>query len=215
MNPTSSTALKWTALASMVIDHLRYIYTDVPLLHDIGRLAYPIFAFVLASNLYRVKAAGDLAALDRTGWRLLAFGALAQPASMVLHGGWMPLNIMFTMALSVLLLRTGALGAMLAFIVLGAFPEYRWGGQLFFLASFYLCGAMATRQRVELAACLWLAGFTLLAWNAHNLWVYAALPVILAAQQWQPGFELPRMKHFFYAFYPVHLSLLAAWAWIR
>jgi hypothetical protein len=45
-------AIKWIAMATMVIDHFRFIYHDVPWLFSIGRIAFPLFCLVIAVHIY-------------------------------------------------------------------------------------------------------------------------------------------------------------------
>ena len=46
--------LKWLALLSMVLDHLRYVGWQVDGLYVPGRLAFPWFCLAMAANLARV-----------------------------------------------------------------------------------------------------------------------------------------------------------------
>lgn len=85
-------ALKWLGLVLMTLDHVnKYaLHERVPALFYAGRLAMPIFAFVLAFNLARP---GRLAsgAYGRVALRLGAFGALASAPFVALDGlawGW-------------------------------------------------------------------------------------------------------------------------------
>jgi hypothetical protein len=48
--------LKWLALLSMVLDHLRYVGYSVDLLYVPGRLAFPWFCLAMAANLARAPA---------------------------------------------------------------------------------------------------------------------------------------------------------------
>jgi hypothetical protein len=89
-------ALKWLALVLMTGDHVnKYLLNGtVPALFDAGRLAMPIFAFVLAYNLARP---GNLerGVYRRTITRLGLFGVVSTPICIALGGllyGWWPLN---------------------------------------------------------------------------------------------------------------------------
>jgi hypothetical protein len=46
-------ALKWLALVLMTIDHINHFIfkMQIPVMSDLGRLAMPLFGFVLAYNL--------------------------------------------------------------------------------------------------------------------------------------------------------------------
>ncbi|MDV7876609.1 TraX family protein [Pseudomonas aeruginosa] len=45
--------IKWLAIASMVIDHLRYLWPTADGLFIVGRLAFPLFCLVIAANVVR------------------------------------------------------------------------------------------------------------------------------------------------------------------
>ena len=92
-------ALKWLALLLMVADHInKYLLHDAShTLFQCGRIAMPLFVFVLAYNLARPNSFKS-GAQTRTMKRLVLFGFLATPPFMALGGllaGWWPLNILF------------------------------------------------------------------------------------------------------------------------
>ena len=94
-------ALKWLALLLMVVDHAnKYLLLDAsPTLFNGGRIAMPLFVFVLAYNLARPDAY-KRGAHKRTMKRLALFGLLATPPFIALGGllaGWWPLNILFAL----------------------------------------------------------------------------------------------------------------------
>ena len=47
--------LKWLALLSMVLDHLRYVGLNLDGLYVPGRLAFPLFCLAIAANLHRAR----------------------------------------------------------------------------------------------------------------------------------------------------------------
>lgn len=49
--------LKWLAMLSMVLDHLRYVGWSVDFLYVPGRFAFPRFCLAIAVNLSRRSAA--------------------------------------------------------------------------------------------------------------------------------------------------------------
>ena len=71
-------ALKWIALALMTGDHVnKYLFNGtLPFLFEAGRLALPLFVFVLGYNLAR-PGAFERGAYTRTMKRLAVFGAVA------------------------------------------------------------------------------------------------------------------------------------------
>jgi hypothetical protein len=89
-------ALKWAALALMLLDHVNtFLYNrSLPGAYEAGRWVAPVFAFVLAYNLARPDAL-QLGIHLRVMRRLALYGVLAAPPFMALIGRWWPLNILF------------------------------------------------------------------------------------------------------------------------
>ena len=120
-------ALKWIALLLMTGDHVnKYLFNaTLPVLFEAGRIALPLFIFVLAYNLARpgVMARG---AYDRTMKRLALFGAVASAPFIALGGlasGWWPLNVLFTLLViagTLLLIGILSCGVLLPLSGLGA-----------------------------------------------------------------------------------------------
>lgn len=98
-------ALKWLAVITMTLDHAnKLLYDfDYPVMFWLGRLAFPLFAFLIAYNLVvrEVKPTRYL-------WPLLVFALATQPLSMWV---WKDRdgNILFTLYLGVLYLGLHAL----------------------------------------------------------------------------------------------------------
>lgn len=206
-------ALKWLALVSMTLDHANKYLFDGALqgASEIGRLAMPLFGFVLAYNLARpnIRLHG---VHIRVMARLAVFGLFATPFYVALGdlaGGWWPLNIMFTLLVAtgmVFLAEKGgpvrAMSVTVLFLVGGAFVDYGWFGLAFCLTAWWYCRAPGW---LTLAA--WLAASTVLCLVSDNLWVLAALPIIFVAPH--VALRVPRFQYAFYLYYPVHLAVLA------
>jgi hypothetical protein len=138
-------ALKWLALALMTGDHVnKYLFNaTLPVLFEAGRVALPLFVFVLAYNLARPGTL-ERGVYGRTMSRLAVFGALASVPFVALGGlyaGWWPLNVMFTLlvvtATAYLVERGGKLhlaAAGVVFLVGGSSVEYWWPAVAFGLA---------------------------------------------------------------------------------
>lgn len=207
-------AVKWFALVLMTLDHVnKYLFAHkLPACFELGRLAMPLFVFVLAYNLARP---GSLAAGAhwRTGKRLAVYGAIACVPYMALGtvlGGWWPLNIMFALlaatAMYGLIEHGGRLQTTLAvavFAVAGALVEYWWPALLLALACWLYCKRPTAGRLAGLVAS------TALLWAVNqNLWALAALPVMLLAPR--VTLRMQRVPHVFYVYYPAHLALI--WA---
>lgn len=99
-------ALKWIALVAMVADHVdRHLAAGaLGWSPTVGRLAMPLFVFVLAANLVGSSPAdaAGMPALRRTALRMLVAGAAAVVPTWIMMGRqWWPQNIMFALALCV------------------------------------------------------------------------------------------------------------------
>lgn len=205
----SLVALKWIALLLMTGDHInKYLFNEtLPYLFELGRLAAPLFGFVLAYNLGRPGALKS-EAYQRTTWRLLIAGVLSTPAFIGLGGllgGVYPLNIMFmlfTATAAMLQLDRGKRVIALAIIVTGgALVEFWWPAVGFCVAVWAYRRSPSWRALILAVACcalLWIIN--------RDFWAMAALPVIVAVAL--VNVRLPRLKWFFYAFYPLHLYVL-------
>ena len=205
-------ALKWLALLLMVADHInKYLLHDAShMLFNAGRVAMPIFVFVLAYNLARPDAYQH-GAHSRTMKRLALFGLLATPPFVALGGllaGWWPLNILFallSMAAIIYFLEQqtiwGYLIACAVFIVGGSSVEFWWPVLAFGIALWWYC---KTPQIVPLIMAM--VALLLLRIINGNYWAFAALPILIASTA--VTIPVPRYQWLFYYFYPTHLTLL-------
>lgn len=107
--------LKWLALLSMLLDHLRYVGWSLDLLYVPGRLAFPWFCLALAVNVARTGAASQ----QGTGqWRYLGWLLLFSLLSEVPYRLYIPfpdtLNVLPTLVLGLLVARAWQQGGGLA-----------------------------------------------------------------------------------------------------
>lgn len=205
-------ALKWIGLATMLGDHVdKVLFGGQPSwLGAAGRVAFPLFALVFGYNLARDDA-GWRGTYRRVLWRLLLFGVLAFPFSVLAFQRWdlLPLNILFTLALGLGLVwcirrndRVAALLAPVLFLGGGLLVEFSWPGLMLVVACW------ACFDRPGIAAWLGaLASLALLFLVNANLYALLAVPVAWLAIRFAP--ELPRHRWVFYVFYPAHLAVLA------
>lgn len=207
-------ALKWLGLALMTLDHVnKYLWHDSQAwAFAAGRLTMPLFGFVLAYNLARP---GSLASglHSRVAVRIAAWGLVASAPFLALGGlvqGWWPLNIMFMLLAATVLVYLAERGglariamAVAVFLVAGAFVEFFWYGLAFVVLSWAYCRTRAAWSLVGMV----LAAFSLVMVNG-NLWAMLVLPLLLAAPRL--GLLVPRVRHLFYVYYPLHLAVLLA-----
>lgn len=205
-------ALKWIALVLMTGDHVnKYLFNaTLPVLFEAGRVALPLFIFVLAYNLARPDVMAR-EAYGRTMKRLALFGAVASVPFIALGGlasGWWPLNVLFTLfviAGTLLLVEKGGAGtwivAGILFLLGGSSVEYWWPAVALGLAVWWHCKRPSW----------WSAGAAMLAcvalWPVNgNLWALGAGPLVLIASRVE--LHMPRLRWAFYAYYPLHLAAL-------
>ncbi|MDP9912487.1 hypothetical protein J2W27_004613 [Variovorax boronicumulans] len=202
-------ALKWIGLLLMTGDHVNkyLLHGASPTLYALGRMAMPLFGFVLMANLARPGAFTAGVHL-RVMKRLAIFALLATPAFVQLVGWW-PLNILATLWLAAWIVwllergsRTARSTAAVAFLVGGAVVEFWWPALLCCLAAWAFL-----RRPGGLQLLLWVLTTASLAAVNGNFAAVAVLPLIWGAGR--VDIVLPRSRRVFYVFYPAHLSLIA------
>ena len=218
--------LKWLALLSMVLDHLRYVGYSIDLLYVPGRLAFPWFCLAMAANVARKPAQASGGQWRYLGW-LLLFSAASEIPYRLFIPNPDTLNVLPTLALGLLVARGWQLPTLPSrLLAIGALV----------LAAFF-------SQRLMFGFFGVLLPLVLL-WVIHRPWYFALLPgfVCLAANQWQvlyysvrlgnhvamaatatcliaPWLGLfllrhardvkpPPMRRWAYALYPVHFLML-------
>lgn len=234
----SAFCLRTLACALMLADHIGY-RLGLPLLRAAGRLAFPIFAFLIANGLRHT------ADWRRYLLRLAVLAVLSQvPFSLCLYGAvWYPkLNVFVTLALGLLCLHLDDLArqkpwelTLLAvmFLLCAALERalpYDYGVRGVFIIVLFGRVDWAT-GRGRLAAVvgflalyyirLWIPVFSgdallpLLSQRWMELPALLALP-LLVCYNGAPGFRpeghvgRKALQYSFYIFYPAHL--LALWA---
>ncbi|MHC8388882.1 TraX family protein [Pseudomonas sp. MDT2-39-1] len=96
--------LKWLALLSMVLDHLRYVGYSVDILYVPGRLAFPWFCLAMAANLARPRAVTTDGQGRYLGW-LLLFSTISEIPYRMYIPDPNTLNVLPSLALGLLVAR--------------------------------------------------------------------------------------------------------------
>ena len=96
--------LKWLALLSMVLDHLRYVGWPLDVLYVPGRLAVPWFCLAMAVNLARTPTAPTGGQWRYLGW-LLLFSLVSEIPYRLFIPDPDVLNVLPTLALGLLVAR--------------------------------------------------------------------------------------------------------------
>ncbi len=209
----SSNALKVIAILAMLADHIGFLFFPDQLWWRIaGRLAFPLFAFLIAEGFERTSN------VARYGKRLILFAAISQlPYSLVLAAVNTPqtLNIFFTLSAGLLALALlkqlpykRSVPLVLGIIVLAQSLNFDYGayGILTILASHLFIHRRTVGVVVLLSLPLFSALYLALA-GAIPIQFFALFTVpLIALYRGARGMHLPRAL--FYWFYPVHLFAL-------
>lgn len=93
----SALILKIVACVTMLLDHIGYRLYTIPGLREIGRISFPIFAYMIASGASKTRN------IYRYILRLLCFGVITEYVyDLYFFGKWTSdkFNVMFTLALA-------------------------------------------------------------------------------------------------------------------
>ena len=218
--------VKWTAIVTMVADHLRYLWPGADGLFVLGRLAFPLFCLAIAVNLGRnpVQHWTSRANLRYLGW-MLAFALLSEVPYRWLDNGSQTFSVMPTLLLGLLVAwgvqhrqwAARCLGLASAVLATVYSPLLMYGLPGVLLPAAWL---VARRQ----GGLAWaLVGLLAMAGNLTNSWLRqhplapmtlytlasAALAVPLGCLllQARAGW-VPKVGRWGYFFYPAHLVLL-------
>lgn len=199
MTSSAREVLKWMAVILMTGDHVAKVIHGgyVPVLSESGRVAFPLFALVMAYNL-----AQQGADVGKSVRRLGMWGVIAQPVHALVFGYWLPLNILLTFSLcaGAIYLAGQRRWIALAFAAaaLPLFVDYQWAGVGFVLLAW--C-AFKWRQFWPLVP-----AFGAICWFNGNLWALAAIPVVLGLSR--VTWPVPRGRWAFYGYYVMHLACI-------
>ena len=205
--------LKWLAIITMTIDHVgAVLYPDVQILRFVGRLAFPLFAYLLILGMENTRNFRNYAL------RLFAFALVSQVPFFLAIGNapFEMFNIFFTLALGLVFVHFFKKSSILAFIPLlipfAINVDYGIYGITLIACMEFL------RKNTKLGAalvvglnCLFLFPF-----NSQFLSL-AALPFIILhnngslsiIKDYTQDYKIPLWrKYFFYVYYPFHLTLL-------
>lgn len=220
--------LKWLAMLSMVLDHLRYVGWSLDMLYVPGRLAFPWFCLAIAVNLSRRDATQVAPGVQwrYLGW-LFGFAALSEIPYRLFMADATTLNVMPTLLLGLVIAqgwqhrnpttRVMALVAMLIAVLFQKMLMFGFPGVLLPL----VCLLVVRRP-------LWCAVFPAGFCVAGNAW-----PEMFAGAAWgdpvsigaliacllapllgmallrrKVAFNIWPMRRWAYAIYPLHFLLL-------
>ena len=220
----SSNALKLTACVCMAVDHIGIVFMDNnDIMRAVGRLAFPVFAFLLVQGLLRTSD------VRRYLLRLGIFAVVSEiPFDLAMHDTiWYPgaQNIFFTLTAGLFAIYAmdsrGPIGRWKVEIVLAAallaeFLRFDYGMAgvgiivMFYLiekersgADAYTLAYFNKKQNIEIVVLSSLVYILCLGMNQ----LYALLAMI-PVNMYSGERGRMRLKYFFYLFYPLHLLLI-------
>lgn len=206
--------LKLIALTSMIIDHYGAIFqSDVNIYRIIGRLAFPIYAFLLVEGYTHTKN------VKKYANRLLLFAIVSElPFDLAFYGklGFTHQNIFFTLFIGLVLMylldnkegkynfNNNVLIIGAAFIALLTSVDYSFVGIIYILTFYYTKNHPKPKRIYNQVLIIFLTNLFLLGFRQQ--FALLALPLIY----FYNGNLGPKNKYlqvFFYAAYPLHLII--------
>ncbi len=205
--------LKWIAIITMTIDHVgAVLFPEFEVLRLIGRLSFPLFAYLLILGLENTRNARNYFT------RLFIFALISQvPFYLAIGIGPLEhLNIFFTLSFGLMFVYYFKKNSIIAFvpIVLSILLNFDYS-----IYGIVMIGCMyILTGNIKLGTILLvlLNGLFLVPWNSQFLSLLA-LPLIILHQNGlltktkdvDKEFKIPFWrKYFFYVYYPLHLAIL-------
>lgn len=205
----SSLILKMIALITMIIDHYGAIFhSDVIIYRIIGRIAFPIYCFLLIEGYLHTSD------VKRYAKRLLIFAFISEiPFDLAFFGGpyWYHQNIFFTLFIGLIAVhminRNENNNFKNILIIFGASilasilsTDYGSTGIIYIIAFYY------TRKNNLMFGLLPAAAILLTGIGSIQQYALASLPV-LYFYNGRPGLKNKVLQIGFYAAYPLHLMI--------
>ena len=211
----SSFVLKIIAVISMLIDHSGYlIFNGFSFMNYIGRLAFPIFAFLITEGYTHTSN------LKKYFLRLLIFAVISQiPFMLLFPSSSFSLNILFTLALGLLAitvygkLNNKVLGVLFVALcaVLAHFLnfDYGWFG-IAIIFIFYIFKNKKPYMNILFSVTTFINYMYYFAKTLRTeyLLILLCCNLSLIPINLYNGKKGKNIKYFLYVFYPLHLIVL-------
>ena len=201
------------AIITMSIDHIgAVLYPEFRFLRWIGRLAFPIFAYLLVLGLQNTRN------IKKYFIRLFVFSLISQ-VPFFLAIGYEPfesLNIFFTLSFGLLFVYYFKKGSVIAFVPMFASLVLPFDYGIYGIALIGSMYMLTKNTKFGLLLVVLLNALFLVSWNSQFLAI-AAIPLILLHKngslrtkiETNEDYRFPVWrKYFFYVYYPLHLSIL-------
>lgn len=221
MPPKRNDLLKLIAVCTMTIDHVGALFfPGVSIFRMIGRLAFPIFAYLVARGFERTRDKNKY--LLRMGFFALLTLWPFYEFSMILTGDPAYQNVLFTFFFALVTLRFLEMRQYILGFLLGIAPilllewagitmDYGWYG-VGVVVLFYLLKEPGAQVIGLFGLTLGYQVLRLLPQGVPLLWVLGHIQllcvfsVFFIHRPWKWSVALP--KYVFYLFYPIHLVIL-------
>lgn len=195
--------LKLIALLTMVIDHVgAVLYPNIIVLRMIGRISFPIFAYLLALGY---KSTHNIKKYLK---RLLLFGLLSEiPYILAFNSD--NLNIFFTLVLGLMAIMLYEKKEYLYIIIVFCFAVFAhvdygiYGVFVIFFMYVYVYYSKMIGTILFI-----LATFVYSYFNVLQIFAILSIPLIGLLENIPKDIDIKKYKYVFYAFYPLHLVLL-------
>jgi hypothetical protein len=208
----SQNQIKCLATFLMMVDHIGFLLEAEPM-RIIGRLSFPLFAWVLAQNWKRREPSSSSKPLIT---RLLLFGTIAQIPYMIFFNK-LDLNILLSFALVVITftqIHKVPANKKIVIMILGLVAAQLWGVDYGWYAV--ACPLLMLNLKGKGNRIWWISWILMntvyAASSGYFLQVFAILTPLILAYYSPAKDRKPTAieKKFFYYFYPIHLAGLAA-----
>ncbi|MEG4172425.1 MULTISPECIES: TraX family protein [unclassified Microcoleus] len=208
----SQNQIKWLAAILMIVDHIGFLLEIEPM-RIIGRLSFPLFAWVLAQNWKRRKPESNAKPLIT---RLLVFGIISQIPYILLFNR-VEFNILISFAVAVITftqIHKAPTNKKILVMILGTVTAQLLGvnyGWYAVACPVLMINLKGTGDRIWWGS--WIVTNMVYAATSNYFFQISAIlaPLILA---WHKAAKDQKPtaieKKFFYYFYPIHLASLAA-----
>lgn len=239
-SPTRSAALdlvKWLALLTMLLDHLRFVWPEVSGLFVPGRLAFPLFCLAIAANVHRTQRGEVFSSANRRyAVSLLAFALISEiPHRLLVGADSATVNVLPTLALGLLVAwgahhRTASSIVLAVLVLIVSIVLERWimYGVLGVLLPVTLLMAIGRPRTIWLLpAALFLLANTSMdmlaaAVTGEQLYPLVLVGTLISAPWiglWLLGreatFPVPSVGRWGYWFYPAHMLVLGLARWFH
>ena len=205
--------LKVIAIVTMTIDHISdVLYPDMLFLHIIGRLSFPLFAYLIVLGIESTKKP------KKYMITLLSFALISQIPYFLAFGiqPFERLNILFTLFLSAVTIYFFNKRSLLAFIPLLLSIILMTEGTYYVVLTVVGMKILKDNPKLGILALFALNLQFLLIPDTQILSLFAVPLILLHVKNWlkkeilipEHSLSYSIRKYAFYIFYPLHLALL-------